>query len=297
MTLMNAPTFVLLLFLSSLARGQSPAQTLPLWTENPPTDNGLRGADTDGVWGCIGNVATAELTVYLPEAKKATGAAIVLIPGGGYQVICAKGEGHEMAELLISHGVAAIVLKYRLPNQHREVPAEDARRAIRTTRHHAADWRIDPDRVGVWGFSAGGHLASTVSTKFDQGDPKSDDVIRHQSSRPDFSILFYPVISMKTGITHGGSRLHLLGPSPTEALVNAYCMDTQVTKQTPPTLMLHAADDKVVPLENTLLYYRQLVAQGVSARLMVYETGGHGPEAFKGNPTWLAVFKDWLSKR
>ncbi len=266
---------------------------LSLWPDGPPEENGLSGPEDRG--RCIGNISEATLAVHLPPPEKATGAAIVITPGGGYGVVCADTEGTQIAELLVPRGIAAIVLKYRLPNQHHLVPASDARRAIRLVRHHARQWNIDPQRVGVWGFSAGGHLASTVSTTFDAGDTASEDPIERIGSRPDFSILFYPVVSMEEGVTHGGSRKNLLGPTPSRELIQRYSNETQVGDQTPPTFLLHAADDRAVPVENSLRYYRSLVEHGIPARLLVYETGGHGPTAFQKNPTWLSVLESWLS--
>ena len=170
--------------------------TIPLWPDGPPQENGLSGVEETGA--CVGNISTATLTVYLPPAESATGAAVVITPGGGYRVVCTETEGKQIANLLTPRGIAAIVVKYRLPNHHHQIPANDARRAIRTVRHHAEDWNIDPNKVGVWGFSAGGHVASTVSTVFERSSAASGGGISAQDSRPDFSILFYPVISFET---------------------------------------------------------------------------------------------------
>lgn len=269
--------------------------TIPLWPQGAPDDNGLTGNEKTG--SCVGNISKATLSIHLPPADNATGSAVVVLPGGGYGVVCDKTEGQQIAEILVPHGIAAIVVKYRLPNQHHRIPANDARRAIRTVRHLAKQWNIDANKVGVWGFSAGGHLASTVSTVFDSGDRDSADPIERQGSRPDFSVLFYPVISMESGVTHNGSRHNLLGANATDDLVKQYSNEQRVTRNTPPTFILHAADDKAVPVENTLRYYRQLVAHDVPSRLVIFETGGHGPTAFKQNPSWLPVFEDWISAR
>lgn len=301
---MRNPTIrlVLLILTPALAlagpvRAQSPdsVTTMPLWPEGPPDDNGLTGDEEVGA--CTGNISRPTLTVYLPPKATATGAAIVITPGGGYQVVCHDTEGEQIADLLVPRGIAAIVVKYRLPNRHHRIPANDARRAIRTVRHHAKQWNIDPNKVGVWGFSAGGHLASTVSTVFDGGQADASDPIDRQGCRPDFSILFYPVISMERGVTHGGSRANLLGPEASDALVRRYCNESQVSDRTPPTFILHAGDDRAVPVENSLRYYRRLVDHGISARLLVFESGGHGPAAFKNNPSWLPVFEAWLRDR
>ena len=276
------------------AQSASSVTTIPLWPDGPPDDNGLSGDEEVG--SCTGNISRPTLIVHLPPKHKATGAAIVITPGGGYRVVCDDTEGKQIADILVPRGIAAIVLKYRLPNRHHLIPANDARRALRTVRHQAKNWNIDPQKVGIWGFSAGGHLASTASTVFDPGRPDAGDPIERHGSRPDFSILFYPVISMETGVTHGGSRDSLIGPEASDELVRRYCNENQVSRSTPPTFILHAADDQAVPVENSLRYYRKLIDHGISARLLVFETGGHGPNAFKNNPTWLAVFEDWLKR-
>ena len=269
--------------------------TIPLWPQGAPEENGLTGEETPG--GCIGNISTATLTIHLPAPEIATGIAVIIIPGGGYGVVCTDTEGRQIAEKLTSKGIAGIVLKYRLPNQHHKIPASDARRAIQTVRHNASKWKIDSTRVGVWGFSAGGHLASTVSTSFTPGVPDAKDLIRRQSSRPDFSILFYPVISMESGVTHQGLRNNLLGPNAPADLVLKYSNEKQVSKQTPPTFLLHAADDKVVSIKNTLRYYQALIEREIPALLVAFETGGHGPTAFQRNPSWARIFEDWIMNR
>lgn len=287
---------VLLSILANLADARTASvTTVPLWPNGAPDDNGLTGDESDD--GCTGNISTATLTIHLPRKDKATGKAVVITPGGGYRVVCDDTEGKQIADILVARGIAAIVLKYRLPNRHHLIPANDARRAIRTVRHNADEWNIDTNKVGVWGFSAGGHLASTVSTVFDVGNPSATDPIDQQDSRPDFSILFYPVITMERGVTHGGSRSFLIGDDPSDEMIERYSNEKQVSKDTPPTFILHAADDGAVPVENSLRYYSQLNAHGVKSRLLIYETGGHGPTVFKNNPTWLPVFESWLSEQ
>lgn len=278
------------------ARSDAPSvSTFPLWPQGAPEENGLEGEEIKGA--CIGNISTATLTVHLPDSNRATGIAVVIIPGGGYGVVCTDTEGRQIAEKLTRKGIAGIVLKYRLPNQHHKIPASDARRAIQTVRHNATEWKIDPKRIGVWGFSAGGHLASTASTSFTPGNPDAKDLMEQQSSRPDFSILFYPVISMVSGVTHQGLRNNLLGPSPSEDLILKYSSEKQVSKHTPPTFLLHAADDKVVNIKNTLQYYEALMAHKIPARLVAFESGGHGPTAFQRNPSWAPIFEDWIMNR
>ncbi len=279
----------------STAELPKPTAVLDLWPDGPPDTNGLTGPEKGT--RCVGNISKPTLLVYLPGGDRKPTAAVVITPGGGYGVVCVEPEGYPIAELLIQRGIAAIICKYRLPNGHHLVPANDARRAIRTVRHNAAKWNIDPKRIGVWGFSAGGHLASTVSTVFDSGKPDAEDTVERQPSRPNFSILFYPVITMKDGAVHRGSRRNLMGAAPKASLLERYSNESRVTKQTPPTFLLHCTDDRAVPVENSLGYYRQLVAKGVPATLLIFESGSHGPTAFNRNPSWLAAFDRWLAAR
>lgn len=263
-----------------------------LWPNGAPDNNGLQGPEV--VRGCVGNISIPTLTVHPAPREKATGAAVVVIPGGGYGVVCVESEGMAVVGRLNELGITAVILKYRLPNQHHLIPANDARRAIRTVRAKAADWGIDTKRVGVWGFSAGGHLASTVATVFDAGIAASDDPVERMSSRPDFAILFYPVISMDDKIGHQGSRRNLMGG---ENLVERYSNELRVTSGTPPCFLLHCSDDRTVAVENSLRFYQALVANKVPATCVIYEKGDHGPDAFRKNPSWEAVFDGWLKMR
>ena len=286
----------LLLFPAILAAElPKPTAILDLWPDGAPDTNGLTGPEKGK--RCVGNISKPTLLVYLPTGDRKPTSAVVITPGGGYGVVCVEPEGYPIAELLIKRGIAAIICKYRLPNGHHLVPANDARRALRTVRHNAAKWNIDPKRVGVWGFSAGGHLASTVSTVFDSGKADAEDTVERQPSRPNFSILFYPVVTMKDGAVHKGSRRNLVGATPKSTLLEQYSNESRVTKQTPPTFLLHCTDDLAVPVENSLGYYRQLVAKSVPATLLVFESGSHGPTAFNKNPSWLAAFDRWLTAR
>lgn len=263
-----------------------------LWPDGAPDSNGLHGPEKAG--NCIGNISIPTVTVYPAPEGKATGAAVVVMPGGGYGVVCVGSEGNPVVGELNERGITAVLLKYRLPNQNHAIPANDARRAIRMTRAKAAEWGIDPERVGVWGFSAGGHLASTVATVFDAGDAEHKDPIERMSSRPDFAILFYPVISMKDGIAHQGSRRNLIGDAD---LVERYSNELQVTAETPPCFLLHSTDDRTVAVENSLRFYQSLVAHKVPAACLIYEEGGHGPGAFINNPSWEGALDGWLKKR
>ncbi|MDR1332073.1 MAG: alpha/beta hydrolase [Tannerella sp.] len=237
-----------------------------LWEGNPPTGNEITAAENVDANYWITNVSSPELTVYLPEKGKANGKAVVICPGGGYAGLASHHEGTLVAQWLNTQGIAGIVLKYRMPNRHREVPLDDAQQAIRYVRTHAAEWNVSADKIGIAGFSAGGHLASTASTHFTTSGV---------SSRPDFSILFYPVITMDIH-THGGSRNNLLGDSPSLSDLHLFSNEKQVNNGTPPTLLLLSDDDLVVLPENSIRYYRALKDNGVKAAMYIFPTGGHG---------------------
>ncbi|MGE5648257.1 MAG: alpha/beta hydrolase [Acidobacteriota bacterium] len=256
----------------------------------------------DGAPGARGNedVDKPSITIYLPAAAKAAGSAVVVCPGGGYQMLAMDHEGRQIAEWLNERGVAAFVLKYRLgPKYHHPVELGDAQRAIRTVRHGAAEFGIKPDRIGIWGFSAGGHLASTAATHFDAGDANSPDPIERMSSRPDFAILCYPVISLSE-FAHQGSRRNLLGDDPDPQLVEYLSNEKQVTAATPPTFLFHTSDDPGVPVQNSILFYSALRRYGVPAEMHLYEHGPHGVGLAQKDPvlsTWPARLNDWLKGR
>lgn len=247
-------------------------------------------------------VQTPTMDVYLPAGSNATGQAVVICPGGGYGILAYNWEGADPARFLSAKGITAIVLKYRLPNSKSNItphltPLLDAKRAIRTVRAHAKKWRIDPAQVGIMGFSAGGHLASTLATHFDAGDAAATDSIERQSSRPDFAVLVYPVISMSKPSMHSGSRNNLIGARPDSSLAILYSNELQVTEKTPPTFLIHATDDKGVPVENSLLFYQALKDKGVPAEMHIYPTGGHGFGLGIGKgylETWTDRLVDWL---
>ena len=211
-------------------------------------------------------------------------------------------EGVEVAQWMNERGIAAFVLRYRCGGgaNQQPVPHNDAQRAIRMVRSGAKQWQIDPDRVGVLGFSAGGHLASSAATIFDPGNPDSADSVERLSSRPDFAVLVYPVISMRPPVTHGGSRSNLLGENPSERDVESWSTDERVTKKTPPTFLVHASDDGPVPVKNSLLFYEALVKHGVPCELHVYEHGGHGFGMLRGErpaDAWPHLLEPWLRGR
>jgi acetyl esterase/lipase len=247
-------------------------------------------------------VQIPDISVYLPAKRTATGQAVIICPGGGYAYLAYNWEGSDPARLLSAKGIAAIVLKYRLPNSKSNItphlsPLMDARRAIRLVRANAAKWNIKKDQVGIMGFSAGGHLASTLGTHFDAGDPNAADSVERQSSRPDFMVLVYPVISMSKPIMHKGSRNNLIGENADSSLAKLYSNELQITKETPPAFLLHATDDKTVPVENSLLFYQALKDNGVPAEMHIYPKGGHGFGLGLGKgylEGWSDLLIDWI---
>lgn len=238
-----------------------------------------------------------ELRIYLPSGK-GTGTAIVICPGGGYGALATDHEGHQVATWANSVGVAGIVLKYRLAPRYRHpAPLQDAQRAIRYVRANAESFGLSPKRIGILGFSAGGHLASTVATHFDAGDATSTDPVARQSSRPDFSVLCYPVISFTEKFGHTGSARNLLGDKATPELLENLSNDKQVTPQTPPTFLFHTGEDSGVPVENSLAFYAACRKARVPAELHVYQNGPHGVGLAPADPAvygWKDRLADWL---
>ncbi|PYS89202.1 MAG: alpha/beta hydrolase [Acidobacteria bacterium] len=237
------------------------------------------------------------ITPYLAPKDIATGAAVLVLPGGGYSHLSEVKEGSDVAKWLNSLGVSAFVLKYRLGMlYHQPNQLLDAARAIRTVRARSKDWGVDPNRIAILGFSAGGHLASTLGTHFDAGKPDGKDVIERASSRPDLLILIYPVITMGE-LTHKGSKLNLLGQNPTPELVKLYSNELQVTKDTPPTFLVHTMTDTAVPVENSMMFAAALRSANVPVEFHLYEQGPHGFGLAPTNPilaTWVERCSDWL---
>lgn len=255
----------LLAAVPSLQGGNDKPAWKPLWPEGAP---GAKGEDDKDIPAVL---------VYLPPADKANGAAVVICPGGGYGALAMDHEGHQIARWLNSHGVAGIILKYRLgPKYNHPTQLHDAQRGLRHARAHAKEWNIDPNRVGILGFSAGGHLASTAGTHFDRGQTDAKDPIDRLSARPDFMVLLYPVITFDGPFAHVGSRNNLLGKNPAPDLVENLCNDRQVTKDTPPTFLVHTTEDSGVPPENSVLFYLALARHKVPAEMHIYEKGRHG---------------------
>jgi acetyl esterase/lipase len=278
--------------------------TLPLWNGTPPLQKEMdlnEEVVSEGIIR-IGNVQIPTIEVYLPAKQIATGQAVVIFPGGGYSILAYDWEGTDFAKWLNSQGIAGIVVKYRLPKSAsltdpKEAPLMDAQRAIRLVRQNASDWNIDPTKVGIMGFSAGGHLASTLSTQYSHTVDRAMDAIDALSARPDFSILVYPVITFVNPAIHSGSMKALLGENQTEELKKRFSAELNVTEETPVTFLVHAGDDTGVPVENSLLYYAALRAKGVSASLHVYPKGGHGFAFGMGKgpvENWRDILLDWM---
>jgi acetyl esterase/lipase len=276
---------VALLPLSLLAQPQKP-QTVLLWPDGAPGALGDQDADKPS------------LTIYPASGMWKVPTAVVVCPGGGYVNLAMDHEGLQIAQWLNGHGVTAFVLKYRLgPKYRHPVELGDAQRAIRYARLNASDYGFDPKHVGIWGFSAGGHLASSAGTHFDAGNAGAADPIEQQSSRPDFMILSYPVITFTEPHLHRGSRNSLLGENPDPALVDLLSNEKQVTAQTPPAFLFHTADDPVVPVENSLMFYSALRKAGVPAEMHIYLHGAHGVGLAQADPilsSWPARLADWL---
>ncbi len=269
--------------LAALIAADPPPPQVLLWPEGAPGAQGNTDADQP------------RFTVYKSNSPFRTG--ILICPGGGYQNLAMDHEGQQVAKWLNGYGVTAFVLQYRLgPKYHHPIEMNDAMRAMRLIRAHSAEYGVDGNRIGIWGFSAGGHLAATVSTHGDLGNLASKDAIDRFASRPDFAVLAYPVISFGE-FAHQGSRRNLLGDNPDPKLVEDLSNEKQVTQQTPPTFLFHTSDDPVVPVQNSILYYEALRKAGVPAELHVYEHGPHGVGLAFYDPllsTWPGMLAIWL---
>jgi acetyl esterase/lipase len=284
----------ILLYLPALSPAQAPApatgpaataHTVPLWPNGAP--------------GALGDTPEDQptLTIYLPTSNP-TQTGVVIAPGGGYLHLSMVKEGSDIAEWLNQHGVAAFVLKYRLgPKYHNPIELGDAQRALRTVRSQAASFGIAPNHLGMWGFSAGGHLTATAGTKFDAGNPASPDPIDQQSSRPDFLVLSYPVITMKTPYAHVGSLHALLGTDPSPALVDSLSAELNVTPQTPPTFLYATTDDQTVPVMNSIMFFEALSREKVPVEIHIFQHGAHGSGLGGTSPSlvqWPALLHTWM---
>lgn len=292
------------------AAAAAPAATeLPLWPEGvpparradaPAARSADLGPERSDEQGRIANVALPTLTVVPPAVDRANGTAVILCPGGGYRLLSAAREGRQYAAWLSTLGITSFILKNRLQEWGHPAPLQDVLRAIRLVRSRAAEFGIAPDRIGVMGSSAGGHLAASASTLWDHPDGRTGAALDAVSARPDFAVLVYPVITMQGSAAHAGSRQALLGERPDTALLTLLSVDQQVTPATPPTLLLHTQFDKTVPVDNSLLYLQALTRAGVPAELYVFEQGGHGigmREGLGNASAWPRRAEDWLRQR
>jgi acetyl esterase/lipase len=279
--------------------------TLPLWPKDASHADTTREIVEYANIMAIRNVHVPDIQVYLPTKQSANGQAVLVCPGGAYRGLAYDWEGKDVAKWLNANGIAAVVLKYRLPIAFTDprkhlFALEDAQRALRITRAHAHEWNIAPDKIGVMGFSAGGHLAASLGTGFGIRGPHKAEPIDTVSARPDFMILMYPVITMNAAYTHMGSRTALIGEHPDSTLIRLCSLELQVTEKTPPAFIVHTDDDTAVPLENSMLFYQALRAHNVIAEMHIFPAGGHGfaLATTPGKPrAWTALCLDWLKGR
>ncbi len=262
---------------------------IPLWLDGAPFATGTDADDQPVV------------SLQLSEPHLSTKSAVIVCPGGGYGFLSNELEGRFPATWLNSMGISAFILRYRIaPKYHHPVPMLDIQRAIRTVRAHAAEWEIDPQKIGVWGFSAGAHLAATAGTLFDAGNPDAVDPIERMSSRPDFMILSYPVITMDAAFTHMGTRINLIGENPDPALIELLSTEAHVTSGTPPTFLFHTTTDDAVPVRNSVEFYSSLVRAGIPAEMHIYGNGPHGVNLAQFDPalgSWTELLKTWMRGR
>ncbi|MGD0036697.1 MAG: alpha/beta hydrolase [Bacteroidota bacterium] len=290
-----------------VATGWAQERVIKVWPQGAPgaIENSAYKPETIYINGNIPRltkVTDPTLEMYPAPVQHSSGTAVIICPGGGYGRLAIDHEGSVVAAKLNQWGITAFVLKYRLPSdaimkQKNIGPLQDGQEAVRIVRRHAAEWNINPHKIGIMGFSAGGHLAATVSTLYGDSLYTQMDTT---SARPDFSILVYPVISMDSTVTHGGSRINLLGEHPSEELMRRFSSDLLVTPQTPPAFLVQAVDDPAVPIENSIRYLIALRKNKVPAELHLYESGGHGFGLGKSNGTessWPEACKRWLISR
>ena len=272
----NRIIFIVFIFCGMFLNAQETPLVLPLWANGAPTGNGLTGAEQHLENGRVANVSVPDITVY--RAANPNGMAIIACPGGAYIRLAMNHEGHDMAAWLNAQGITLVVLKYRMPNGHHDIPLSDAEQAIRLVRRHAREWNLNPDRIGIMGASAGGHLAATLSTLYSGAD-----------ARPNFQIVLYPVINMRNGLPA------LLGANPSEELKTRYSPDLQAKETTPPAFITVSSDDRLVP--HSILYYQALLEKNVHVSLHAYPSGGHGwgfMDSFLYKRQWTEELEKWL---
>ncbi len=291
-------TAIIFLFVQTIIYGQT---VMPLYTDSIPNFIFTKDEETTANNGVliISKVSRPTLTAYLPPKEKMNGTAVIICPGGGYGVLAAGHEGADVAKELNKYGVAAFVLKYRIPSdatmKNKEIgPLQDAQEAIKMVRDRAKEWNINVNRIGIMGFSAGGHLASTAGTHYAKALIENKD---NTSLRPDFMVLVYPVISFQDAIGHIGSRDNLLGKNPTQEKKDYYSNELQVNDSTPPAFLVHASDDDGVKVENSIAFYEALIKHHVPAEMHIYQNGGHGfgMHLPKNTDLWLDRCKNWMT--
>ncbi|MDQ6471728.1 alpha/beta hydrolase [Flavobacterium sp. LHD-80] len=293
---------LLALFTLTINQIQAQGQVIPLWNKIPDeiisADYQEKQTIKDGILQRTSFVTIPTLSIFIPKDVKPNQTAVIIFPGGGYSHLSMDKEGTKVANWLNSLGITAFVLKYRLPSdlimKNKNIgPLQDAQEAMRYVRENAAKWNIDSNKIGTIGFSAGGHLASTLATHYDD---KTYESAYKASARPDFSLLIYPVISMENEITHKGSQTSLLGNNPSQTLIDSFSNDKKVTAQTPPTFLIHATDDTAVLPENSINYYLALKKNGVTSELHLYESGGHGfgLSVKDTSKNWTKDCEEWL---
>ena len=297
-------SFLLLVILAHNASSQT--TIIKVWPDGIP--GSLRSETyfeestvTGDIVSLYEKVTDPTLTVFLPPAEKATGTAVLICPGGGYGVLAFDHEGFAIARWLNSNGIAGIILKYRLPSdmimKDKSVgPLQDAQEAMRIIRRNASQWKINSHRIGVIGFSAGGHLASTLSTHFAE---KVYEVKDTTSARPDFSLLIYPVVTFDSTFTHAGTRQNLVGDKPSEYTIRYFSNEYRITRNTPPAFLVHSADDKVVPVKNSIVYFEGLVRNNIQAEMHIFQKGGHGYGLAINRGTesaWPELCLSWLKE-
>jgi len=298
-------TLIVIFLTLSISSAYSQNPVLKVWPNGIPgeikNDTYIENVtETNGVISRYEKVTDPTMTVFLPTAEKATGTAVIICPGGGYGALAFDHEGYAVARWLNEYGIAGIILKYRLPSdlimENKSVgPLQDAQEAIRIIRRNREHWKIDPHKIGVLGFSAGGHLASTLSTHYSE---KVYDVTDTTSARPDFSLLIYPVITVDSSFTHMGSRRNLIGVNPSKDAVSHFSNELQITQNTPPAFLVHSSDDKAVPVKNSLVYYEGLVKNNIIAEMHIFQKGGHGYGLSAGKGTqasWPELCIKWLN--
>ena len=280
-------------------------QKIAIYTDGMPCASSLLTQEVSNTISIKERISSPQLWYYPTEKSAQSTAAVLVLPGGGYRNLAFEKEGTEVAQWLNTLGISVFVLMYRTPywestSCKKEIPLSDAKQAMRIIRHRSSEWNINPNKVGVMGFSAGGHLAATLSTQFDYGNQDGTDSLASFSTRPDFSILVYPVISMRKAYTHMGSRQSLLGESPTDEDIMAYSNELQVKTDTPPAILIHATNDRAVLAENSIMYYKALLEKNIPAALHIWEDGGHGFGLYreKGSvKSWPNTVQHWFIQR